>query len=99
MKLNIGKVKFHSSHISSDNFDDAIPYIDNLINADVYLIGAYIHALIGVLSLTEYDVRQFLTEQGFGNTAIVSLLIEANCQGACEHPLWRRGEGGELHPL
>lgn len=98
MILNYDKVRFHANHISRDVFEDNVPHVHDLINADIYLIAAYIHALIGTLSMKEYDVRQFLTEQGFGNTVIVSLLINANLLGTSERPLWSRDEDGILHP-
>ncbi|MDO7833674.1 hypothetical protein Q4610_01320 [Sphingobium sp. HBC34] len=97
MILNYDKVMFHANNMTRDDDGELnYPHVENFINADVYTIAAYIYVLIGVLSLTEYGVRQHMTEIGFGNTAIVSLLINANCRGACDFPLWRRDDYGEL---
>ncbi len=101
MNLDYSKVQFHARHISTAGFGDenAVPYIHNLINADTYMIAAYIVRLISAFPMTEYDVREYLTKEGFGNTAIVSLIINANREGACDRPLWLRDEGGILQPL
>jgi hypothetical protein len=71
MILNRDKIMFHANHMTRDDDGELVfPHVENFTNADVYIIGAYIYILIGVLSLTEYDVREYMTDY-LGNTAIV----------------------------
>lgn len=105
MKLDRDKVLFHAANIillPDPEYDDErvdLPQIDEFINCDVYMIGAYLYSMIGAVRLTEYGLRHFLTRKEFGNTVIISLLINANIQGVSEHPLWWRDESGVLHPV
>ena len=99
--INPDKVRFSSRHISVDEIDEdfVMPILDNPLTADIHQIAAFIHAIIRLLEMNEYDVRQYLTEHDFGNTEIVSLLISGYCEGSCTDPLWRCNAEGKLEPI
>ncbi|GLI98894.1 hypothetical protein [Sphingobium sp. BS19] len=96
MKLDYKILRYHVYSFEAVYSDGGEVFkYPNWRNASIYQIVAYLWQMIRRWNLDEYELRRRLENEGFGNTEIVSLLVNLYGEGQCEEPLWRHdGSGG-----
>lgn len=100
MKLDYEKLYYCvNSFPEIDDGDSVLPYQSSWDDAPIHLIVAYMWLIIGNVILTEDELREWMANDGFGNTEIISVVVNDFCEGACEVPLWQRDDQGVLRQL